>query len=326
MHVKNRGSLTAGSGLTLRWLARGLVYGVWATWAFACTKQAPDVRPAQAADEGIARAHAATEKSTPAEKSAGAAEAPPPGVDLASLDDFERKVFFRIVGKEPSACGKGHSLIESVRTDPGCRKSFYATRYVARLVEAGFTDSEITQALEKRYRKPEVVKVDTTGAPAKGATNARVTIVEFVDFECPHCKRIQPVLRQIVDEFPADVRVVMKHYPLGQHTNARLAASASVAAHLQGKFWPYSEKVWENSDFLTPALLETLAKDVGLDVARWRKDFESAETMKKVEADKAQGAGYGLRSTPTLYVNGKLFTDSRDIESLRDWVTEELGR
>ena len=263
----------------------------------------------------------------PKTPAAGAAdEAPPAGIDIAGLDTFERKVFMRVLNKEASACGKAHSLMHSIKNDSSCRKSFYAARYVARLVEGGFTDSEVTDALEKRFRNPTVAKVETTGAPSKGSSTARVTLIEFVDYECPHCKRVQPVLRQAVDEFPNDVRVVMKHYPLSQHTNARLAAMAAVAAHMQGKFWVYSEKVWENSEFLTPALLEKLAKDVSLDVEKWRKDSASPAVAATIEKDKAQGGTAGIRSTPTIYVNGRLFTDSRDIESLRDWITEELGR
>ncbi|MDX2022089.1 MAG: thioredoxin domain-containing protein [Deltaproteobacteria bacterium] len=290
--------------------------------AVACSKRTPDVHVAQAAPAPTANANTAE-----APKGAAADdETPPPGIDLSSLDSFERKVFFRVVNKEASACGKAHSLMFSLKNDPGCRKSFYAARYVARLVEGGFTDSEVTEAVDKRFRNPTVVKLDPTGAPIKGSSTGRVTLVEFVDYECPHCKRVQPVLRQVVDEFPNDVRVVMKHYPLSQHTNARLAATAAVAAHMQGKFWPYSEKVWENSEFLTPALLEKLAKDVGLDVTKWRKDSESEAANAIVEKDKAQGGAAGIRSTPTIYINGKLFTDSRDVESLRDWITEELGR
>lgn len=295
--------------------------------ASACSKRTPDLHTAQAAaGTGAPASPAAADPAKTGTPAAAADEAAPPGIDISGLDGFERKVFFRVLNKEPSACGKAHSLMHSTKNDPACRKSFYAARYVARLVEGGFTDSEVTEALDKRFRNPSVAKIETTGSPTKGSSTARVTLVEFVDYECPHCKRLQPVLRQAVDEFPNDVRVVMKHYPLSQHTNARLAATAAVAAHMQGKFWPYSEKVWENSEFLTPALLEKLAKDVGLDVEKWRKDAESPASAAIVEKDKAQGGAAQIRSTPTIYVNGRLFTDSRDIESLRDWITEELGR
>jgi protein-disulfide isomerase len=250
---------------------------------------------------------------------------PPPGVDLSKLDDFERKVFFRILNKESSACGKAHSLIQSVKTDRSCRKSLYAARYVARLVDGGYTDSEIGESIEKRFKGARKT-VELADSPYKGSPAAPVTIVEFVDYECPHCKRVQPVLRQILEEYRDEVRVYFKHYPLGGHTNARAAAEAGVAAHRQGKFWPYNEKLWANADSLTPAAMEQFAKEVGLDVAKWRADYESDEVKARVEKDRNDGQGLGISATPTIYINGRQFTDNRDVESLRDWINEELNR
>lgn len=287
----------------------------------ACPKTSPEVQGANAAT-------AKDEAKKPDKGGAqGGAEdtTPPPGLDLSKLDDFERKVFFRVANKEASACGKGHSLMVSVKTDRACRKSVYALRYVARLVDMGYTDSEIAEQLKKRFQTGEPKKIDLTDVPVKGNPSAPVTIVEFADYECPHCKRAQPVLRQAVEEFP-EVKVYFKHYPLGQHTNARLAAEAAVAAHRQGKFWAFNDKVWAASDSLTPAALEQFAKEIGLDVARWRKDLESNEIKDRVTKEKAEGGTLGIESTPTIYINGRVFSDSRDIESLRDWISEELGR
>lgn len=283
----------------------------------ACSKTSPEVHSAQAApaDKPAATAPSAAEDTTP-----------PPGVDLSKLDDFERKVFFRVANKEASACGKAQSLLQSARADRSCRKSIYALRYVARLVDAGYTDSEVAEQLTKRYRSGAPKKLDLGAAPIKGNPNAPVTIVEFVDYECPHCKRAQPVMRAIVEEYPNDVRVAFKHYPLGGHTNARLAAQAAVAAQKQGKFWAYSDKVWDNAEFLTPALLEKIAKDVGLDVAKWRQDLDAADVKARVDSDRAEGSALGLQSTPTIYINGKLYSDARDVDSMRDWINEELGR
>jgi protein-disulfide isomerase len=261
------------------------------------------------------------------DKRAGGGEdtAPPPGVDITKLDDFERKVFFRVLNKESSVCGKAHSLIQSVKADRTCRRSLYAARYVARLVDNGYTDSEITDSLEKRFRSARK-QLDLTDTPVKGNPGAPVTIVEFVDYECPHCKKVQPVLRQMLEEYPDEVKVFFKHYPLGAHTNARTAAEAGVAAHRQGKFWAYNDKLWANADSLTPAAMEQFAKDVGLDVGKWRADFESEATKARVQKDRDLGEALGIASTPTIYINGRQFTDNRDPESLRDWINEELNR
>jgi 2-hydroxychromene-2-carboxylate isomerase len=286
----------------------------------ACSKNKAEVPATASAAPGEAEARKAGEKAEAAQDNT-----PPPGVDLTKLDDFERKVFFRVLNKEASACGKAHSLMVSVRTDKGCRKSLYAARYVARLVDGGFTDSEIGESIEKRFRRGRQT-LNLADVPFKGNPSAPVTVVEFVDYECPHCKKVQPVLRQLLDEYKDEVKVGFKHYPLGNHTNARLAAEAAVAANLQGKFWAYNDKVWANSESLTPAGLEQYAKDVGLDVAKWRTDAESEEVRARVERDKREGQQLGIDHTPTIYINGREFTDPREADALKDWINEDLNR
>jgi protein-disulfide isomerase len=288
--------------------------------AGACARKSAEV-------PGAASAAPASAGEQGKDKGGGKADdtTPPPGVDLTKLDDFERKVFFRVLNKEASACGKAHSLLQSVKTDKGCRKSLYAARYVARLVDAGFTDSEISESIQKRFRTDRVT-LDLADAPVKGNASAPVTIVEFVDYECPHCKRVQPVLRQILDEYHDEVKVLFKHYPLGGHTNARAAAEAATAAAKQGKFWAYNDKLWANADSLTPAVMEQIAKEVGLDVGKWRADFESEAVKARVQKDRDQGEALAIASTPTIYINGRHFTDARDVDSMRDWINEELNR
>jgi protein-disulfide isomerase len=202
----------------------------------------------------------------------------------------------------------------------------YAARYVVKLVDSGFTDSEVSEKLQKRFRGGPRRNIDIADAPMKGNPSGRVTLIEFVDYECPHCKRVQPVMRQAVDEFKNDLRVYFKHYPLPSHPNARLAAEAAVAAQKQGKFWPYNDGVWAHSEGLTPAVLEQIAKDVGLDVEKWRKDLDSDEVRQRVQKDRSDGEALSIQATPTIYLNGREYTDPRDIDSLRDWVNEELGK
>ncbi len=250
----------------------------------------------------------------------------PPGIDASKLDDFQKKVFFRIINAEPSICGQAMSLIASAKaTTGGCRRSYNAIRYVGKLVEQGFTDSEVSEAIGKRYRGTEIKKIDVSEAPMKGNPGAKVTLIEFADYECPHCKRLQPVLRQIVDEFPNDVKVYFKHYPLPQHTNARLAAEAAVAANKQGKFWSFQDKIWDKQDELSPAVIEKIAKDSGLDVAKFRADLASDAVKARVQKDRDEGQAIGIQATPTLYIDGREYTDPKDTESLREWIKEELS-
>jgi protein-disulfide isomerase len=287
----------------------------------ACAKSPPSAQSAGAASQGNAGEAMAAGAGAAAQDTV-----PPPGIDLSKLDDFEKKVFFRVVNTEGSICGQAQSLIQSAKKDASCRRSYNAVRYVVRLVDQGFTDSEIGDALSKRYRQSVPKTIDVAEAPLKGSATAKVTLVEFADYECPHCKRLQAVLRQILDEFRGEVKLYFKHYPLPQHTNARLAAEAAVAAQKQGKFWQFEEKLWANQDNLTAAELEKYAKESGLDVTKFRQDLEAPATKARVQKDRVDGTTLGLQSTPTLYVNGREYSDAKDTESLREWIKEELNR
>lgn len=304
---------------TRRWLLSLTVFVA----ACACTKNSAQFRLAEAAPAPPAPSKVGGEK---AAAPTGDDNALPPGIDLSKLDDFERKVFYRVVNREPSACGKGHSLLESAKRDGSCRASFYAVRYVVHLIDSGFTDSEISEKLDKRYRTPRASNLDVANAPSKGSPAGRVSIVEFVDYECPHCKHAQALMRELVEEYPNDVKVYFKYFPLSAHPNARLAAEGAVAAQKQGKFWPFNEKVWENSDNLSPAVLEKAAKVAGLDVARWRADADKDETKARVDKDRSEGNNLAINATPTIFINGRKYNDPLDIASLRDWIDEELGR
>ncbi len=285
--------------------------------------------PACAKTQPEGQAHAApalAPAATPPAGAPGQDNQPPPGLDISRLDDFQKKVFFRIVNAEPSICGQAQSLLQSAKKDPNCRRSWNAVRYVAHLVEQGFTDSEVSDSLTKRYRNNEQHKLDVSEAPMRGNANAKISLVEFADYECPHCKRFQPVLRQILDEFHGDVKLYFKHYPLPQHNNARLAAEAATAAQKQGKFWPYEEKLWANQDNLTPAELEKYAKETGLDMTKFRQDMDSSAVKTHVQKDRTEGSAAGISSTPTLFINGREYSDSHDTESLREWIKEELAK
>jgi len=299
--------------------------------AGACAKTPPEALSAPAAspaaptgtDKSAASGGAPTAGTLTEEGQDGV---PPNGVDVSRLDETARKVFFRVVNGEASVCGKGQSLLASAKKDASCRRSLNAVKYVAHLADQGYTQSEIVESLDKRYRNTEVRTIDVSEAPMEGSPGARVSLVEFADYECPHCKRFQPVLRQVLDEFKGDVRLYFKHYPLPQHANARLAAEAAVAAQKQGKFWQFQDKLWENQDGLSPSEMEKFGKEVGLNVTKFRSDLDDPRTKARVQKDRVDGATLGLSSTPTLYINGREYTDAKDTESLREWIKEELAR
>ena len=190
----------------------------------------------------------------------------------------ELETFKRLLEKFPSACGKPHSLLTSLRTDAKCGLSVVAARWVQKLISDGFLESEVEEKYKARFIDAKCYEIDIKDAPVRGNPEAKVTIVEFSDFECPHCRMAEPWLKQVLDEFPKDVKLVFMNYPLPNHPNAQSAAAAAVAAGKQKKFWAYHDKLFDNQDKLRLPDLVRYAEELKLDVERFKADLEAART------------------------------------------------
>ena len=154
----------------------------------------------------------------------------------------------------------------------------------------------------------EKVKFDLAGRPAKGKADAKVTIVEFSDFECPYCSRAVSGVEKLVESYPDDVRVVFMHFPLGMHPRALPAAIASQCANQQGKFWSYHDKLFENQAQLTDEKFEAHAKEAGLDVEKFKACVGDPKTEAFVKKDMAQGTEAGVEGTPSFFINGEPYS------------------
>ena len=144
----------------------------------------------------------------------------------------------------------------------------------------------------------------------RGATTTQVTLIEYSDFQCPACALYFPLVEQLFTENSSKFRFVYRHFPLAQHQNARLAAQASEAAGIQGKFWEMysmlfsSQKDWEESTDVK-TIFTGYATKLGLDTSKFAIDFESPEIKAKIEENVKSGLKAGVNSTPTFYLDGK---------------------
>lgn len=137
-------------------------------------------------------------------------------------------------------------------------------------------------------------------------TNPKITIVEFSEFQCPYCNRIAPVIHDLMKKYPNDIKFVFKHFPLSFHANAPAAAAASMAAQNQGKFWEYRYALAPHFKDLSPAVFEQVAKEVGLDMAKFKKDMAlDAPKQARLDEDFQLGVKVGVQGTPNFFVNGK---------------------
>jgi protein-disulfide isomerase len=248
-----------------------------------------------------------------------------PQVDLAELTTAEKRTWRDLVNDMLSPCGEPVSVARCVAEERACRTCVPAARFLARLVTEGYEKAEIGELYDLRYGRDRHVELDVGGAPVLGAPTAPVTIVEFSDFECPHCAAAHPLLKRLVRELDGQVRLVFMHYPLTEsHQRAMPAARASVAAGRQGKFWEMHDLLFENRGALSDEDFERYARQIGLDVERFQRDMRSEESRRAVERDRALGRQVGVTGTPTLFVNGRRFRGP--LRSLPAYIQEELDQ
>lgn len=142
-------------------------------------------------------------------------------------------------------------------------------------------------------------------AHATGSAQAKVTLVEFADFECPACGASFPVVKQVTEKYKEDLRYVFRHFPLDQHKNARRAAEAAEAAATQGKFWEMHDSLFKNQTSLSPETINGLGIELKLDMDKFTKELTDGTYKDKVQSDVNDGVALGVTSTPTFYLNGK---------------------
>lgn len=171
---------------------------------------------------------------------------------------------------------------------------------------------------------PEV-KVEVGDDPVVGPEDAAITIVEFSDFQCPHCARMAETLEKLIEEYKGKVRVVFKDFPLKFHENAMVAALASGCAKDQGKYFEYYKTLYKNNQALDVESLKKYAKDLGMDAAAFDECLTKEKYKAEIENDLKEGAAAGINSTPTLIINGKLLAGGRQADAIKAMIDKELG-
>lgn len=168
------------------------------------------------------------------------------------------------------------------------------------------------------------VKIDLGKAPVKGSSSAKVTIVAFSDFQCPFCSRAVPTLKQVEDAYKNKVRIAFKQLPLPFHDKAQLAAEASLAAHEQGKFWEYHDKLFANQQALDRPSLEKYAEEIGLNMAKFKAALDSGKYKQQVADDSKLGGSVGATGTPTFFVNGHILVGAQPFDKFKEMIDQEL--
>jgi protein-disulfide isomerase len=246
----------------------------------------------------------------------------------------------------PAFFVNGH-LYKGKRTAIDWKKIIEAEReYAEDLVKDGIARADIYEHLmqdaldrqagaperakQKRERRPgepddvSIYKVPIEGRPVKGPETALVTIVEFADYHCPYCAQVKSDLEHLMERYPKEVRLVYVQRPLASlHPKARDASKAAVAAGKQGKFWEYHDKLFLRR-LDTIAQFEELAGELGLDVAKFRADYDSDEVGQQLAADQKLADQYGINGTPAFFINGRYVSGAQNFVTFDEIVRERI--
>lgn len=255
-----------------------------------------------------------------------------PGVKVGGLSAAQKAQVLAIAKQESCTCGCNMKIAPCLSQDRACMRSRALATAVAMEFKAGKTPAaaktvlanaayiaKLQDALEKAP-----VALQIAGAPSRGPATARLTIVEFSDFQCPFCKTGAEALNAIAKAYPKDVRVVFKQFPLESHSQAAFAAEASLAAHAQGKFWEMHDRIFANPRALTEANFVAWAKEFGMDVTRFTSELSSHKYQAVVQAETKQGLDAGVEGTPTVFLNGRPYRGAVTFEDLKPAVDAAL--
>jgi protein-disulfide isomerase len=189
-----------------------------------------------------------------------------------------------------------------------------------------FDDLKAKAKVDIKLEEP-VVKVEAIG-PSMGPDNAPVTIVEFSDFQCPYCSKVEPTIKRVMADYAGKVRFVFRDYPLPFHEHAEKASEASHCAEAQdkNKYWPMHDAMFSNQDKLDVDGLKSLAKGIGLDEKKFAECLDSGAQKATVDANQKAGAAVGVQGTPHFFVNGHALNGAQPYEEFKKVIDHELAK
>jgi protein-disulfide isomerase len=162
--------------------------------------------------------------------------------------------------------------------------------------------------------------------PRRGPDSARVTMVEFGDFECPYCGDVEPTVRKVLATYPNDVALVFVNFPISYHPHALHAAEAFLAASLQAKAWEMHDQMYAHQAALSDADLDRYAQIIGLDLVQFDADRSSPGIVDEVTQDKNLGYSLGVYATPTFYIDGTWMVGDQSFSAFQQVIDPALAQ
>jgi protein-disulfide isomerase len=251
-------------------------------------------------------------------------------VDLSSLTPVQKKAVLKMVREQDCSCQCGMKTAECIMKDSNCAYSRALAKIAIQGVKDGKSLIEISKLMDAspKAHRPKLLEAPVTipvdGSPVRGPADARITLVEFSDFECPYCSAAVKQVDILMAAYPKDVKLIYKQFPLSMHPHAQFAAEASLAAREQGKFWEMYEVLFKNFQRLTRDNVMLWAKQLGLDMDKFKADIDSRKFKAVVDKDLADGEAVGVYGTPAFYINGKQYNGEVSLAALKPILAAEL--
>lgn len=165
--------------------------------------------------------------------------------------------------------------------------------------------------------------IDISGAPVLGLPDAPVTIIVFMDYQCPYCARLMPVLEQVLERYPKQVKIVYKQYPLKMHKAALSAAAASLVAAREGRFREFHDVLMEDYKNLTDEIILDRASGLGFDREWFQKEIASPAVLLQIQKDMQDGKKAGVSGIPSVFINGKRLKN-RSLTGFQQMIDQEI--
>lgn len=251
-------------------------------------------------------------------------------IDLSGLSPVQKRAVLKLVREQDCSCLCGMKVAECIAKDPNCAYSKQLAAIAIQGVKDGKSPIEISKLMDSspKAHRPKLledpVPIPVDGSPVKGPVDGRITIVEFSDFECPYCSLAVKDIYTLMAAYPNDVKLIFKQFPLSMHPNAPLAAAASLAAKEQGKFWELHDLMFANFRKISRDNILVWAKQIGLDMERFKNDLASTKYQSIIKKDVADGEAVGVYGTPAFFINGKHYNGQVTLESLKPILDAEL--
>jgi protein-disulfide isomerase len=250
-------------------------------------------------------------------------------VDWKGVNPAQKQAALKLMREDACSCGCNMKIAECRMNDPSCAVS----RKLATAAVKDFADGKdvkyVRADLKKIAEEPPpildpAVPISITGDPYKGPDNARITMVEFSDFQCPYCAKAVGEANAVLKQFPKDVKLVFKQFPLDTHSEAEFGAEAALAAQAQGKFWEMHDKLYAGFPDLSRKTVMGYAKQIGLDMNRFTSEVDSHKYKTRVHAEEQEGEKSGVGGTPTFFLNGKKYNGVFEASALVPVIRGEL--